>query len=135
PPDRRASPAGRGRPCHGGAPGDEPDDDRRGHGRVPGRPAARPLPRYQARERASRRRRPRVRRRSDAGPGPRRPQGHVMARHVVDPTSMHRYTDETERVARAALTYARDRLRLHPVPLDGPRTADELTELAGATIT
>ena len=58
-----------------------------------------------------------------------------MARHVVDPTSMHRYTDETERVARAALGYARDRLRLHPVPLDGPRTAEELTEAAGATIT
>ena len=48
---------------------------------------------------------------------------------------MHRYTDETERVARAALEYARDRLRLHPVPLDGPKTADELAELAGATIT
>jgi len=58
-----------------------------------------------------------------------------MARHVVDPTSMHRYTDETERVARAALGYARDRLRLHPVPLDGPRTAEELAELAGPTIT
>jgi L-2,4-diaminobutyrate decarboxylase len=58
-----------------------------------------------------------------------------MARHIVDPTSMHRYTDETERVARAALEYARDRLRLHPVPLDGPKTADELSELAGATIT
>ena len=58
-----------------------------------------------------------------------------MARHSVDPTSMHRYTDETERVARAALDYARDRLRLHPVPLDGPRTRDELTELAGQTIT
>ena len=58
-----------------------------------------------------------------------------MARHLVDPTSMHRYTDETERVARAALGYARDRLRLHPVPLDGPRTAEELTEAAGATIT
>jgi L-2,4-diaminobutyrate decarboxylase len=58
-----------------------------------------------------------------------------MARHIVDPTSMHRYTDETERVARAALAYARDRLRLHPVPLDGPRSADELAELAGATIT
>jgi len=36
-----------------------------------------------------------------------------MARHIVDPTSMHRYTDETERVARAALEYSRDRLRLH----------------------
>jgi glutamate/tyrosine decarboxylase-like PLP-dependent enzyme len=58
-----------------------------------------------------------------------------MARHIVDPTSMHRYTDETERVAHAALAYARDRLRLHPVPLDGPRTAEELTGLAGATIT
>jgi L-2,4-diaminobutyrate decarboxylase len=58
-----------------------------------------------------------------------------MARHVVDPTSMHRYTDETERVARAALGYARDRLRLHPVPLDGPQTAEELGEAAGATIT
>jgi glutamate/tyrosine decarboxylase-like PLP-dependent enzyme len=58
-----------------------------------------------------------------------------MARHVVDPTSMHRYSDETERVARAALGYARDRLRLHPVPLDGPSTAEELAEAAGATIT
>ena len=48
---------------------------------------------------------------------------------------MHRYTDETERVARAVLGYARDRLRLHPVPLDGPRTAEELTEAAGETIT
>jgi len=38
-----------------------------------------------------------------------------MARHIIDPTSMHRYTDETERVARAALEYSRDRLRLHPV--------------------
>jgi len=58
-----------------------------------------------------------------------------MARHIVDPTSMHRYTDETERVARAALEYSRDRLRLHPVPLDGPRTAAELEAQAGATIT
>ena len=48
---------------------------------------------------------------------------------------MHRYTDETERVAQAALAYARDRLRLHPVPLDGPRTPDELAQAAGATIT
>ncbi len=54
---------------------------------------------------------------------------------MPDPTSMHRYTDETERVAQAALAYARDRLRLHPVPLDGPRTPDELAQAAGATIT
>jgi L-2,4-diaminobutyrate decarboxylase len=58
-----------------------------------------------------------------------------MARHIVDPTSMHRYSDETERVARAALEYARDRLRLHPVPLDGPKSADELAAAAGDTIT
>jgi L-2,4-diaminobutyrate decarboxylase len=54
---------------------------------------------------------------------------------MPDPTSMHRYTDETERVAQAVLAYARDRLRLHPVPLDGPRTPAELAESAGATIT
>src|SRR5690242_14616143 len=54
---------------------------------------------------------------------------------MPDPTSMHRYTDETERVAQAALAYARDRLRLHPVPLDGPRTPDELRAAAGETIT
>ena len=54
---------------------------------------------------------------------------------MPDPTSMHRYTDETERVAQAALGYARDRLRMHPVPLDGPRTAEELTAAAGETIT
>jgi glutamate/tyrosine decarboxylase-like PLP-dependent enzyme len=54
---------------------------------------------------------------------------------MPDPTSMHRYTDETERVAQAALAYARDRLRLHPVPLDGPRTPAELEQAAGATIT
>ena len=54
---------------------------------------------------------------------------------MPDPTSMHRYTDETERVAQAALAYARERLRLHPVPLDGPRTPDELAVAAGETIT
>jgi glutamate/tyrosine decarboxylase-like PLP-dependent enzyme len=54
---------------------------------------------------------------------------------MPDPTSMHRYTDETERVAQAALAYARDRLRLHPVPLDGPRTPAELAQAAGETIT
>jgi hypothetical protein len=40
--------------------------------------------------------------------------GDVMARHIVDPTSMHRYTDETERVARAA-------------PLNGPKTRQRVT--------
>jgi glutamate/tyrosine decarboxylase-like PLP-dependent enzyme len=54
---------------------------------------------------------------------------------MPDPTSMHRYSDETERVAQAALAYARERLRLHPVPLDGPRTPDELAADAGETVT
>ncbi len=48
---------------------------------------------------------------------------------------MHRYSDETERVAQAALAYARERLRLHPVPLDGPRSPAELERSAGETIT
>jgi glutamate/tyrosine decarboxylase-like PLP-dependent enzyme len=53
---------------------------------------------------------------------------------MPDPTSMHRYSDETERVAQAALAYARHRLRLHPVPLDGPRSSAELGAEAGQTI-
>jgi L-2,4-diaminobutyrate decarboxylase len=54
---------------------------------------------------------------------------------MSDPTSMHRYSDETERVAQAALAYARERLRLDPAPLDGPRTERELEAAAGQTIT
>jgi L-2,4-diaminobutyrate decarboxylase len=54
---------------------------------------------------------------------------------MSDPTSMHRYSDATERVAQAALSYARERLRLDPVPLDGPRTHGELEAAAGQTIT
>jgi L-2,4-diaminobutyrate decarboxylase len=54
---------------------------------------------------------------------------------MIDATSMHRYTDTTERVAQALLAYARDRLRLNPVPLDGPRSRDELAAEAGRTIT
>ena len=48
---------------------------------------------------------------------------------------MHRYTEETERVAQAILDYARHRLRLDPVPLDAPRPAAELSRLVGQTIT
>jgi L-2,4-diaminobutyrate decarboxylase len=54
---------------------------------------------------------------------------------MVDATSMHRYTDTTERVAQALLAYVRDRLRLNPVPLDGPRSHEELAAEAGRTIT
>jgi glutamate/tyrosine decarboxylase-like PLP-dependent enzyme len=48
---------------------------------------------------------------------------------------VHRYTDETEQLAQAVLAYARSRLRLDPVPLDGPRTPAELQAQAGQTIT
>jgi hypothetical protein len=48
---------------------------------------------------------------------------------------MHRYTDTTERVAQSLLAYVRDRLRLNPVPLDGPRSREELAAEAGPTIT
>ena len=53
----------------------------------------------------------------------------------VDGTSMHRYTDETERVAQAILQYTTTRLRMNPVPLDGPRTEAELLADAGQTVT
>ena len=47
---------------------------------------------------------------------------------------MHRYTDDTERLAQAILEYTRHRLRMNPVPLDGPRSPEELAALAGQTI-
>ncbi len=47
---------------------------------------------------------------------------------------MHRYTDQTERLAQAVMAYARDRLAMD-APLDGPRTPDELAGRAGQTIT
>ena len=48
---------------------------------------------------------------------------------------MHRYTAETEQLAQSILRYTRDRLRLDPVPLDGPKTPEQLRALAGDTIT
>lgn len=48
---------------------------------------------------------------------------------------MHRYDAETEALGQAILEYAQHRLRLDPVPLDGPRTPAELEEVAGSTIT
>ena len=47
---------------------------------------------------------------------------------------MHRYTDDTERLAQAILRYARDRMRMDP-PLDAPYTPGELAARAGGTIT
>ncbi len=50
-------------------------------------------------------------------------------------TSMHTWTLESEQRASEIFAYALERLRLHPVPLDGPRTPEELADAAGATIT
>jgi glutamate/tyrosine decarboxylase-like PLP-dependent enzyme len=48
---------------------------------------------------------------------------------------MHRYDERTEEIAQLCFDYSRDRLRLYPVPLDGPRPLAELEALAGQTIT
>jgi hypothetical protein len=42
---------------------------------------------------------------------------------------VHRYDEITETLGRAVLAYTRQRLRLDPVPLDGPRSAAELEAL------
>ena len=51
------------------------------------------------------------------------------------PDSMHEYSEETEALADEIVDYARWRTRLDPIPLDHPRTADELRELCGPTVT
>ncbi len=49
---------------------------------------------------------------------------------------MHGYSDQQlEVLGDAILAYSADRLKLDPVPLDGPRTLDELDAAAGMTIT
>jgi glutamate/tyrosine decarboxylase-like PLP-dependent enzyme len=47
---------------------------------------------------------------------------------------MHRYTDETEALARAIVAYARSRIA-SPQPLDGSASGEELTRRAGHTVT
>ena len=47
---------------------------------------------------------------------------------------MHRYTDETEALARAIVAYARSRIA-SPQPLDRSATGEELARRAGATVT
>ena len=65
PADRRADEPRRAERHRGGRAGDEPEHDRGGDRRLSRRPAPRPGSRDAPRERAARRRRPRVRRRSD----------------------------------------------------------------------
>jgi aromatic-L-amino-acid/L-tryptophan decarboxylase len=48
---------------------------------------------------------------------------------------MHRYDASTEEIAQLCFDYSIARLRLDPVPLDGPLTNAELERLAGQTIT
>ena len=48
---------------------------------------------------------------------------------------MHEFNSDTEVLGEAILKYAEERMRLHPVPLDGPRTLEELQAVAGNTIT
>jgi L-2,4-diaminobutyrate decarboxylase len=48
---------------------------------------------------------------------------------------VHGFNADTEALGEAILTYAANRMRLHPVPLDGPRTLEELQAVAGNTIT
>jgi glutamate/tyrosine decarboxylase-like PLP-dependent enzyme len=48
---------------------------------------------------------------------------------------VHRYDREAEALTAAVLAYARERMSLSPIPLDGPRTFDELTAAVGATVT
>ncbi len=48
---------------------------------------------------------------------------------------MHRYDASTEEIAQLCFDYSIARLRLDPVPLDGPLTREELERLAGRTIT
>ena len=48
---------------------------------------------------------------------------------------MHGFDADTEALGEAILQYAEQRMRLHPVPLDGPKTLEELQAVAGNTIT
>jgi glutamate/tyrosine decarboxylase-like PLP-dependent enzyme len=48
---------------------------------------------------------------------------------------VHRYDDQTDQLGQAILDYARRRLALDPVPLDGPRPLKDLEAAAGQTIT
>jgi glutamate/tyrosine decarboxylase-like PLP-dependent enzyme len=48
---------------------------------------------------------------------------------------VHRYDDETDRLGQSILDYALRRLRLDPVPLDGPKPYQQLWDEVGPTIT
>jgi L-2,4-diaminobutyrate decarboxylase len=47
---------------------------------------------------------------------------------------VHRYDKATAALGEAVLGYALDRLRLDPVPLDGPKTLEELSQIAAVEV-
>ena len=48
---------------------------------------------------------------------------------------MHTFDADTERLLQQVIDYARHRLRLDPVPLDGAKPPAALREAAGQTVT
>lgn len=48
---------------------------------------------------------------------------------------VHGFDADTEALGEAILKYAEQRMQLHPVPLDGPKTLEELRAVAGDSIT
>jgi glutamate/tyrosine decarboxylase-like PLP-dependent enzyme len=48
---------------------------------------------------------------------------------------VHRFDHETEQLSQAVIDYARRRMALDPVPLDGPQSYERLLEVAGQTVT
>ena len=48
---------------------------------------------------------------------------------------MHQFDEHMDDVADAIVDYVKKRTRLDPIPLNHPKTAEELDELCGATIT
>jgi glutamate/tyrosine decarboxylase-like PLP-dependent enzyme len=48
---------------------------------------------------------------------------------------VHGFNADTEALGEAILNYAEKRMRMHPVPLDGPKSLEELQAVAGNTIT
>jgi glutamate/tyrosine decarboxylase-like PLP-dependent enzyme len=58
----------------------------------------------------------------------------VLPTVIKDP-SLHKFDDRTELLAHRIFEYVLDRIRMSPAPLDGPRTAQELTDATGKMIT
>src|SRR6188472_2504786 len=62
-------------------------------------------------------------------------RGAVHAPTLPTLASMHRYDAKVDEIAQLCFDYSIARLRMDPVPLDGPRSLADLDDLAGRTIT